>query len=229
MAKQFSLERPILSSESMFRDLVKDLCSRFFRSHSLNVHQRPDTYTPQPSFTMSLLWMRASFHGLLKALLESVKQLLPNIGALILAFLVWLELKTGLVLAFFALYDKHPHFIQTLLLAISIGVLYRIVRFIFRLQSTPKPADPFRSAPYRHRREETPMFPPGMEFNRVQERWKKEGMEKPFVEERAFGARRPEEVPPVRRPLFSVPTSTLPRPQSKRPPVNAAFGKAGWT
>jgi len=165
----------------------------------------------------------------LKAMLESAKQLLPNIGALILAFLVWLELKTGVVLAFFALYDEHPHIVHILALAVSVGVLYSLARFILRSQRTPKPADPFRSAPYRHRREETPMFPPGMEFNRVQERWKKEGMEKPFVQERAFGARRPEEVLPARRPLFSVPTSTLPRPQSKRPPVNAAFGKAGWS
>ena len=178
---------------------------------------------------MSILWMRASSHGLLKAMLELAKQLLPNIGALILAFLVWLELKIGVVLAFFALYDKHPHFIHTLLLAISIGVLYRLVRFILQRQRTAKPAEIFSSSPYRHRRETTPMFLPGMEFNQVQERWKREGMEKPFVEERVFGARRPEEVPPVRRPLFSVPTSNLPRPQSKRPPVNAAFGKAGWS
>ena len=207
--------------------LVKDLCSHCFHRHSLNVHQRPDIYTPQPSFTMSLLWMRAS-HGLLRSMLEPAKQLLPNIGALILAFLGWLELKTGVVLAFFALYDERPHFFHILFLTISIGVVYKLTRFILRLQSTPKPADPIRSAPYRHRRGETPMFPPGMEFNRVQERWKKEGMEKPFVEERAFGSSRPEEVPPARKPLFSVPTSTLPRPQSKRPPVNAAFGKAGW-
>jgi len=187
------------------------------------------THTPQPSFTMSLLWMRASSHGLSKAMLQPARQLLPNIGALILAFLVWLELKTGVVLAFFALYDEHPRFFHILFLTISIGVVYKLARFILRLQSTPKTADPFRSAPYRHRREETPMFPPGMEFNRVQERWRREGMEKPFVEDRVFGARRPQEVPPVRRPLFSVPTSTLPRPQSKRPPANAAFGKAGWS
>ena len=172
--------------------------------------------------------MRASSHGLLKVMLESAKQLLPNIGALIIAFLVWLELKTGVVLASFALYDKHPHLIHVLALALSLGVLYSLARFILQRKRTPKPADIFSSSPYRHRREETPMFPPGMEFNRVQERWKREGMEKPFVEERAFGASRPEEVPPMRRPLFRVPTSTLPPVQSKRPPVNAAFGKAGW-
>lgn len=154
--------------------------------------------------------MRASSHGLLKAMLEPAKQLLPKIGALILAFLVRLELKTGVVLAFFALYDKHPHFIYILFLSISVGALYRLVRFFLRRQRTPKPAEVFSSSPHRHRLEETPMFPPGMEFNQVQERWKREGMEEPFVERREFGARRPEEVPPVRRPLFSVPTSTLP-------------------
>jgi len=106
-------------------------------------------------------------------MLEPAKQLLPNIGALILAFLVWLELKTGVVLAFFALYDKHPHFIYILFLSISVGALYRLVRFFLRRQRTPKPAEVFSSSPYRHRRKETPMFPPGMEFNQVQERWRR--------------------------------------------------------
>jgi hypothetical protein len=178
---------------------------------------------------MALPWIREPSHVLLLAVLEAAKQLTRHVCTLIVAFLVWLELKTGLVLSCFALYDKHPHIIQILFVTIIFGVLYVSVHTIRRQTRTPHYPEPFSSSPYRHNRQETPIFPPGMEFNHVQERWKRDGMEKPFLERREFGADRPAEVPPVRRTLFCVPTSGLPPPRPVKPPVNAKFGKVGWS
>ncbi|KAH8631844.1 hypothetical protein IG631_13527 [Alternaria alternata] len=55
------------------------------------------------------------------------------------------------------------------------------------------------------------------------------GMEEPFLKRRAFGASRPMEVPPVQRPLLSIPTVASRLPQSDRSPINTSFGKVGWS
>jgi hypothetical protein len=114
-------------------------------------------------------------------------------------------------------------------MAVCLYVSHRLARLVHRRQRVSKPTERFSSPPCIHRRTHSPEFPPGMEFNQVQERWNREGMETPLVERRDFGAGRPAEVPPVRRMLFSVPASTLPPSQLDKPPVNAAFGKAGWS
>jgi hypothetical protein len=97
------------------------------------------------------------------------------------------------------------------------------------LSYIPQRFELFRSSPRKHRRIRTPEFPPGMEFNLVRERWKKEGMEDPFLERQVFGASRPAEVPLVRRSLFSVPIVTSQLPQSDKRTVSSAFGKVGWS
>lgn len=177
---------------------------------------------------MSLSWIHELALLLAATVFETMSRLLQGIRAVILAFLVWFELKTGLVLASFALYDKHPHRILTLFIALGLYALCKLVYSFQRRRRIPPLREPFSTSPYAHLRERASKFPPGMEFDKVQEDWEKWGMEPPFVKRRYFGAGRPAEVPPVRRALFNFPTTTLPPSQSDKLPVSAMFGKPGW-
>jgi hypothetical protein len=178
-----------------------------------------------------MLFLRSceQFHRLMIAMLQMTSWLLQNIGALILASLVWLDLKTGLVLGSFGLFDRHPHIVCASLFILGLLLSCWLVRRFQRRRRVPQHTDLFSSSPYKHRRTQTPEFPPGMQFNLVQERWRKRGMEEPFLKRRAFGASRPMEVPPVRRPLLSIPTVASRLPQSDRSPINTSFGKVGWS
>jgi hypothetical protein len=71
-----------------------------------HIAQTYDTYFSQLIFTMPFLRSYEQIHRLTLVMLETTSRLLQNIGALVLAFMVWLELKIGLVLMFFALYNN---------------------------------------------------------------------------------------------------------------------------
>lgn len=73
-------------------------------------------------------------------MLEMTSWLLQNIGALILASLVWLELKTGLVLGSFGLFDRHPHIVCASLF---------ILGLLLMLACTQVPAAATRTAAHR--------------------------------------------------------------------------------
>jgi hypothetical protein len=160
---------------------------------------------------------------------ETTIWLSQAIGALILVFLVWLEVKTGLVLNLFALYDDYPHVFHAALLLIGLVVSLKLIGLTRRRRNIPQPVGPFSSSPYTHRRTRTPEFPPGMEFDRVLERWEKFGMEAPRMKQSELEAVRLAEVPPMRRSVFSVPILTSQLPQSDDRPNNAAFEKVDWS
>jgi hypothetical protein len=179
-------------------------------------------------FTMPFLWSREPFHRLALVMFEMTSRLLRNIGALIIAFLAWLKLKIGFVLMLFALYHDFPHVFHGSLLFLGLLLSYWLVRLSQQWQRIPHRFELLSSSPYKHRRTRTPEFPPGMESNLVQERWKKHGVEEPFLERQVSGASGLAGVLRVRRPLFSVPGVTSQLPQSEKTLVNASFGKVGW-
>jgi hypothetical protein len=129
-------------------------------------------------------------------LTKSITTLLKTLEPLLLASLVWLEQNTSLVLKFFALYDEHPHAVQSTLFAtITLNVLF-LMRLYLRpaLRPTEEEQKPdlgpnVIGRPPGHRRIPTPRGLPGMDFKVVRRKWKAKGMKPPLVAPRLFGVR----------------------------------------
>jgi hypothetical protein len=112
---------------------------------------------------------------------------LTTLGTLLLASLVWLEQKTGLVLKAFALYDEYPDIIHYTLLATCVFLVVSVLIFFgLRLISRPQP----KWSPG-HQRKKSLNCLPGMDVEEMARKWKTKGMEEPLVALRPFGQRGP--------------------------------------
>jgi hypothetical protein len=160
--------------------------------------------------------------------------ILTSLGPLILASLVWMEQKTGLVLKSFAFYDKYSQTTHFVLSAISLSIILYLLRICLRpvARLTREDQGPVldpastKSSPG-HRRTKGPEALPGMDFGAVERRWKTQGMEDPFLPPRAFGDQRQAEASRIKTNAYRVPTTSFP-PSPPATPVHAAFGNVGF-
>lgn len=141
-------------------------------------------------------------------------QTVSRAGILLSTLRTWLEQHISDVFNTSALHE-YTHILSILLIYILLFTTFALNRFF----NCPRP-----SAPRIHRRTKTPTYPPGMELDLAEDRWRKQGMEKPLIEVRDFGAVRPAEMDRKRREVSGVPEGRLP----ELPPIVWSFGREGW-